>query len=550
MRRILTFHALILFALCYNNSPAEAQVYSYSEANRTYTDLAGAQIITQGTVWNDTTIQVPLGFNFLFFSEMFNSVFIHSNGEAFFNANPTNITVGDTFKRIQIFSTDLIDRGYGTINSQSRISYKTEGAAGSRIFKLEWKNAGFNSDTTGNNPSPQANRYINFQLWLFESNGDIEIAIGPNSGSLAVDEIHAPVVGLGEFYAQSVSNWKILKGSYITGTSGLITIPPEPDTITYPLESWPFDRTVYQLGFDRDITLTPLPTLSQLDSGILGHTIYKDNEWGERFIVSEPAVIKGIVCLNYGISRSEDSASFSIYSVGQDSLPNQKLNSRKIPYRCLGLNHELNYIAFDSLIVIKGAFYATFGLTPYQALTEDTLGLLHSVISENSATSGDTQFGRTVARWFDGNWYDIYSTGYISNKIESSDRGKDLIHLALAPIVNFNKVNTTPLFDSLHCRSATGMNPYVQKGTLKMFPCYPNPAEDYTLLSFSTIGEASMDVKVFNSNGSVVYTRQMNVRQQGTHQHRIPTVDFPPGHYFYLLSDGKNILSSDFVILR
>jgi hypothetical protein len=75
------------------------------------------------------------------------------------------------------FEADLIDRGELTGISQSPISYKMEGNAGSRILKIEWKNAGFVGEI---GELGTLNDYVNFQVWLFEGSNDVEMHYGPN----------------------------------------------------------------------------------------------------------------------------------------------------------------------------------------------------------------------------------------------------------------------------------------------------------------------------------------------------------------------------------
>ena len=70
---------------------------------------------------------------------------------------------------------DLVDRDTSGNGSSSPISYTLSGTAPSRIFKLEWKNAGFF------NPIDNATSYddfINLQLWLHEGSDAIEVRFG------------------------------------------------------------------------------------------------------------------------------------------------------------------------------------------------------------------------------------------------------------------------------------------------------------------------------------------------------------------------------------
>lgn len=72
---------------------------------------------------------------------------------------------------------EIVDRGMGTTTSQSNISYKTEGAVGSRIFKVEWSNVGFSGEITPDNISSD---FANLQIWFYEGSNIMEFHFGPS----------------------------------------------------------------------------------------------------------------------------------------------------------------------------------------------------------------------------------------------------------------------------------------------------------------------------------------------------------------------------------
>lgn len=54
----------------------------------------------------------------------------------------------------------------------STISYLIEGEPGDKVLKVQWKNVGF--------PHGLPTDYINFQIWLYQKSGVIELRMGPN----------------------------------------------------------------------------------------------------------------------------------------------------------------------------------------------------------------------------------------------------------------------------------------------------------------------------------------------------------------------------------
>ncbi len=198
--------------------------YSFSIYSGTYLDLTGATSLNNGITWDDPGFSVPVGFTFNYFDTGIDSIFVNS----FFLGGTLTVDTSNTGVQPVLFAfdADIIDRGSDTANyegqagSLSPVSYKTEGTAGSRILKIEWKNAGFFSDISDNNISID---YVNFQLWLFEGTDNIEIHFGPNSvtqPALDYDGFSGPMICLMpefDFVTESPqSNFMLLRGNPVS----------------------------------------------------------------------------------------------------------------------------------------------------------------------------------------------------------------------------------------------------------------------------------------------------------------------------------------------
>jgi len=144
--------------------------YTLTTTTNTYTNLTGATSLNNGMVWDDPSYTVQLPFNIIINNNSINEFEIAGVGGAIigFTSQP------DIFEVLMPFETDLIDRGYDDGTSLSPISYVIEGVTGSRIFKMEWQNAGSYSE------GDPYNMYVNFQIWLYEGTNVIEYHYGPN----------------------------------------------------------------------------------------------------------------------------------------------------------------------------------------------------------------------------------------------------------------------------------------------------------------------------------------------------------------------------------
>lgn len=152
----------------------KGQAYEFSKSTAPYTNLTGGTAAVTET-WDDPAYNVPIGFIFHFYNQPITTV--HQLGEVAYSLLSTHLLT-DTLGFFFVFGADLIDRGYQDTLLRSPITYKTTGAAGHRVFTIEWKNAGFyrqyffTGDTTD---------FVNFQMRLYEDDQSIEYHYGPSN---------------------------------------------------------------------------------------------------------------------------------------------------------------------------------------------------------------------------------------------------------------------------------------------------------------------------------------------------------------------------------
>jgi hypothetical protein len=174
-----------------------ANDYTFSVLTGTYANLANTISVNNNTLWDDPEVVMPIGFNFPFFNTTVSNIYLGVGLGA---------TLSDTVDAnyecnflIAGFEADLIDRGDISGVSQSPISYKVDGIAGSRIFKLEFNNAGFFNEGSLNNT---LNDFVNVQFWLYEGSGNIEIHYGPSlitDSNVDYDGDTGAIIGISDF---------------------------------------------------------------------------------------------------------------------------------------------------------------------------------------------------------------------------------------------------------------------------------------------------------------------------------------------------------------
>jgi hypothetical protein len=148
MKKALAIFAIFYFFI----GPAAAQNYQFTKSSTPYADLVSATTIS-APGWDDDAYAANLPFSFKIYGTSFTSFDIESDAG-----------ISAAAGEVIILDADLEDKG-GSV-----ISYKTDGTAPNRIFKIEWKNVGFLDGLSSD--------FANFQLWLYEGSNKIEAHYG------------------------------------------------------------------------------------------------------------------------------------------------------------------------------------------------------------------------------------------------------------------------------------------------------------------------------------------------------------------------------------
>lgn len=167
MKKISTMILVMLAAAASLTKAQNMTPYQFINTTGTYTDLTSPILLSSTAAWDDEIYTVPLGFNFQYINQTFDTAYVNTYGYIAFDPSEEIIFAG--------FLTDLADRAYNTTgNSVSPVSYKVMGSPGSRSFVVEFKNTGFYSDMSGTD-------YVNLQIWLNEADNSAELRMGPSS---------------------------------------------------------------------------------------------------------------------------------------------------------------------------------------------------------------------------------------------------------------------------------------------------------------------------------------------------------------------------------
>jgi hypothetical protein len=215
--------------------------YDFSTTQAAYADLQNATSINEGEVWDwDYFGEFAMPFEFSIAGEPVNRFLFEDDYFAFLTPG-ANYEEDDIEGVFLIYPTSIFiqDRTYSTNTSSTPISYKVDGTVGNRILKLEVKNAG--AESASFIGFDEDDYYMNFQIWLYESDDTIEIRYGTSNidqAFLTADGEPLIVAVFGEV------DGYILSGQSTSPTYGEYTEETFEEGIT--LDAYPANGTVYK----------------------------------------------------------------------------------------------------------------------------------------------------------------------------------------------------------------------------------------------------------------------------------------------------------------
>lgn len=172
MKKLLFLFCLLSPSILF----AQYTFYKDSSYNQSFNLLSGSNSVNNGHFWDDTSVAIPIGFTFKLFSESTDTLYLskYVGFGAYLNMHPVSSSTPFVTGIIATGS-DLQDRDTSGNGSFSPISYSLSGTSPSRVFKLEWKNAGFFKPIDAGTSWDDS---LDLQLWLFEGNNNVEVHFG------------------------------------------------------------------------------------------------------------------------------------------------------------------------------------------------------------------------------------------------------------------------------------------------------------------------------------------------------------------------------------
>lgn len=254
---------------------SSAQSYNFSIHNETYNDLTNPISVNNGMTWYYSNFTIPIGFNFHFFDSTMDTFYMIEDANSGWLTNQTNIN--NPMALLLSFGVEIADRGIDldtwetSVGSLSPISYQLVGLPGERIFKIEWKNVGFEGDLW--DYEEDATDFANFQFWCYESTNVFEVRFGTSNISHPFSSFYeesGPLIGFFPYVNVEegpLENGVVLQGS-ATNPTAVWTMEPDflqgmpPNGIVYRFT--PNTAALEESNQDLLIHLTPNPVKNQI----------------------------------------------------------------------------------------------------------------------------------------------------------------------------------------------------------------------------------------------------------------------------------------------
>jgi len=210
MKKQLLLLALTLFCLTGTHFAQSSNHYLLKTGMDTYTELTNDTVVT-GAYANPTGTWIfeLVGDNF----NLFDKTYTIDNVKTYIEfSNNGFMRVQDDTSFIVV---DAMFTQVDSIDNTTALSYVVEGAQGSKILKVQWKNLALKNGQPGN--------YVNYQIWLHQLTGIFEIHYGSSSASNNSGFTTANGPNIGLFYAPK-SFTQMFEKIWVNGAPGSYTL--------------------------------------------------------------------------------------------------------------------------------------------------------------------------------------------------------------------------------------------------------------------------------------------------------------------------------------
>lgn len=248
----------------------------------------------------------------------------------------------------------------------------------------------------------------------------------------------------------------------------------------------------------------------------IGHNVYGDEEFGEKYEIPDHGHVVGIIAYLTGTGSSENTASLRVYDVAETGLPGDMLGAKTIQYNQIATDGITpTMVSFEDDIHVDEEFFVTLDVGDYShdPLEGDTIALMMG--PDGSRPASDDTYGRNVIKWHshDGppSWNDFYTQNFTPLST----------YFAIYPVMEGNPLSINDGF--------------ISDEEITMFPV---PCVDDLNLRFNALETREVNAHVFTIDGKLLESSRF-MASNGENLVQFDMSQHPAGSYVVSLqADG------------
>jgi len=261
---------------------------------------------------------------------------------------------------------------------------------------------------------------------------------------------------------------------------------------------------------------------------LTGHNHLGRQEYAEKYYIEGSAKVTGIISHHQGVvTNKKNVGEFVIYSVNEEGLPENILNSTQWYFEDLDLSGNAHFTPLNKATVVADSFFVSFNITDYShgGFEGDTLALMTG--PEGSRDEEDLSvWGRNVTRFHNHSKPDFRDFYYQNGTPIAT-------HFAIYPIVEFNDNPITGIEDQ-----------FIVKNRLKLYPAYPNKSNGQITIQFELDETANVKIQIMDVSGALQYEENLNRKHPGEHFVPLDLSGLSSGTYVYILQTKSTKLAA------
>lgn len=256
----------------------------------------------------------------------------------------------------------------------------------------------------------------------------------------------------------------------------------------------------------------------------VGHSSVYRQQFAEKYYINGTQKIKGVIVHLSGKYRNASNAvEFNVYSVGENKLPSNRLETKVVFYKNLDLSGKPYYVPFSKEVTVSDSFFVSFNIDDYLhgGFDGDTLAL---ICATNGTRSADDLklFGRNAVQVHNHDeeeWKDFYYQNFTPFAT----------HFAIFPVVISNEIQS---IDDYHYSN-------------KIEQSFYNPTEQSLEINFSHNITSNFTLSISDLTGKLVHEKSFD---WGINSFKFNNLLLNKGIYILHYSSKNQIFSSKILI--